>query len=109
MNDRLYVTTAIPFVNAEPHVGFAYELLLADVLARHARLRGRQVRLQSGTDDNSLKNVRAAEREGIPVQAFVSRNAAEYQRLAAALDISLDDFLRTSTDPRHAPGVQARG
>ncbi len=104
MNPR-YITTAIPFVNAEPHVGFAYELLLADVLARHARSRGSDVRLQSGTDENSLKNVRAAERDGVPVQELVRKNAAAFFQLAGILDISLDDFLRTSTDPRHGPGV----
>src|SRR6185295_13674231 len=56
------VTTAIPFVNARPHVGFAYELVLADILARHRRRRGRDVRFVTGTDDNSLKNVAAAAR-----------------------------------------------
>ncbi len=102
----LYVTTAIPFVNAAPHVGFAYELLLADVLARQARSRGREVRLQSGTDENSLKNVRAAERERVPVHELVRRNAGAFSELATALDVSLDDFLRTSSDARHAPGVR---
>ncbi|HEX7838630.1 MAG TPA: class I tRNA ligase family protein, partial [Kofleriaceae bacterium] len=56
------ITTAIPYVNARPHLGFAYELVLADVLARHRRRRGRDVRFVTGTDDNSLKNVIAAGR-----------------------------------------------
>ena len=109
MDDKapLYVTTAIPFVNAPPHVGFAYEAVLADVLARHARLRGVPVRLQAGTDDNSLKNVRAAERAGIPTAELVARHADRFQALAPALDLSYDDFLRTSVDPRHRPGVEA--
>src|SRR5262245_15086342 len=59
-----FITTAIPYVNARPHLGFAYELVLADILARHRRRRGRDTRFATGTDDNSLKNVAAARREG---------------------------------------------
>jgi tRNA synthetases class I (M) len=61
-----YLTTTIPYVNAPPHLGFALEAVQADVLARHARARGESVRLLSGTDDNSLKNVLAAEAAGLP-------------------------------------------
>ena len=63
-----YITTTIPYVNARPHIGFALELVQADVLARHRRGRGENVRFQAGTDDNSLKNVLAAKAEGVPVQ-----------------------------------------
>ena len=56
-----YITTTIPYVNARPHIGFALELVQADVLARHRRGRGDRVRFQAGTDDNSLKNVLAAQ------------------------------------------------
>ena len=62
---RFYITTAIPYVNAEPHVGFALELVQADVLARHRRLRGDAVRFLSGTDDHALKNLQAAGAAGI--------------------------------------------
>ena len=79
-----FITTAIPFVNARPHLGFAYELVLADVLARHRRRRGRDVRFVTGTDDNSLKNVAAAAREGVPVRALVDRNAARVSRARPA-------------------------
>ena len=102
-----YVTTAIPYVNAAPHVGFALELVLADVLARHRRLRGVDVRLQTGTDENSLKNVQAAEREGVATEVLVERNAERFRSLHGALELSVDDFIRTSADPRHAPGVEA--
>jgi len=71
-----YITTTIPYVNARPHLGHALELVQADVLARYHRHRGEQVRFQTGTDDNSLKNVLAAEAAGLPVQELAGPNAA---------------------------------
>ncbi|MFI7407501.1 methionine--tRNA ligase [Streptomyces sp. NPDC049627] len=103
---RHYITTTIPYVNARPHLGFALEIVQADTLARHHRHRGGQVRLLSGTDDNSLKNVLAAEAEGIDVQALVDRNAEAFAALRGPLALSLDDFIRTSSDPRHRIGVE---
>ncbi len=103
---RFYVTTSIPYVNADPHLGFALELVQADVLARHRRLRGDRVRFQSGTDDNALKNVQAAERAGVPTQDFVDAHAAAFARQREVLDLTYDDFLRTSRDPRHRPGAE---
>jgi methionyl-tRNA synthetase len=103
---RSYVTTAIPYVNGDPHLGHALELVQGDVLARHRRLRGDDVRFLSGTDDNALKNVEAAVAAGIPVGEYVSARAARFEELAATLDVSLDDFIRTSSDPRHRPGVE---
>jgi methionyl-tRNA synthetase len=102
----VYVTTTIPYVNARPHLGFALELVQADVLARHHRAAGREVRFQSGTDDNSLKNVLAADAAGVPVREFVDANAAAFTGLAGPLSLSLDDVIRTSADPRHAAGVE---
>jgi methionyl-tRNA synthetase len=101
-----FVSTAIPYVNARPHVGFAYELVMADAIARHRRQRGDDVCFSSGTDENSLKNVRAAEAEGIGTRALVDRNAATFRSLREHLDLSFDEFLRTSADPRHAPAVE---
>ncbi len=103
---RFYVTTAIPYVNARPHLGFALEIVQADVLARHARRRGAPVRFLTGTDDNSLKNVQAAEAEGVAVGELVDRNAAAYAALRDPLGLSFDDFIRTSSDPRHRTGVE---
>ncbi|MGH3303561.1 MAG: methionine--tRNA ligase [Streptosporangiaceae bacterium] len=103
---RLYLSTTIPYVNARPHVGHALELVQADVLARHHRRIGDQVRLQSGTDDNSLKNVLAAEQEGVSTRELVNRNASFFAGLREHLSLSFDDFLRTSSDPRHRPGVE---
>jgi methionyl-tRNA synthetase len=100
-----YVTTAIPYVNAEPHLGFALELVQADVLARAHRLRGDDTWFLTGTDENSLTNVLAAEREGLPVRSPVDRNAEVFRALTGTLDVSNDDFIRTATDPRHLRGA----
>ncbi len=102
---RIYLSTTLPYVNARPHIGFALELVQADVLARHHRRLGDEVYLQSGTDDNSLKNVLAAEAAGVPVAEFVDTNAAAFEALRGPLDLSVDGFVRTSRDPRHRAGV----
>jgi methionyl-tRNA synthetase len=100
-----YITTTIPYVNGRPHIGFALELVQADVLARHYRGTGSAVRFQAGTDDNALKNVLTAEAAGVGVQDFVDRNAAAFTALARPLSLSVDDTIRTSRDPRHRTGV----
>lgn len=101
----LTVTTSIPYVNAQPHIGHALEFVQGDVLARYHRQRGVDVRYQSGADENSLKNVQAAEREEIAVQELVARNAARFRTVGEALGASFDDFIRTSSEPRHTAGV----
>jgi methionyl-tRNA synthetase len=106
MGKRVLITTTIPYVNGEPHLGHALEFVQADVLARHRRLRGDEVRQQSGTDDNALKNVQAAEAEGVPVRDLVDRNAARFAALGDTLEVSWDEFLRTSSDARHRPEVE---
>src|SRR5436190_3267431 len=106
MTDHLYLTTAIPFVNGAPHLGHALEYVQTDVLARHARARRRPTRFLTGTDEHAAKNVQAARAAGDDVAAFVAANADRFRALAGALGISYDDFLRTSTDPRHRPAVE---
>src|SRR5215831_4656808 len=101
-----YITTTIPYVNARPHLGFALELVQADVLARYRRSTGERVRFQAGTDDNSLKNVLAAEAAGVGVQEFVDAGAAAFTGLAGPLNLIVDDVIRTSSDPRHRAGVE---
>jgi methionyl-tRNA synthetase len=100
-----FVTTAIPYVNAKPHIGFALEIVLTDAVARYHRQRGEDVWFLTGTDENSLKNVQAAEKEGIPTQQLVDTNAAFFEGLKGPLNLSFDDFIRTSSDPRHEVGV----
>ncbi len=103
---RWYVTTAIPYVNAKPHIGFALETILTDALARYHRLKSEDVWFLTGTDENSLKNVQAAEKEGIPTAELVERNAASFYALRDSLNLSFDDFIRTSIEPRHIDGVK---
>jgi methionyl-tRNA synthetase len=103
--DRFYITTAIPFVNARPHIGHAFEAVLTDALARYHRLKGEDVRFLTGTDENSLKNVQAAAQENMSTQALVDRNAAYFYDMREKLALSFDDFIRTSGEERHRAGV----
>jgi methionyl-tRNA synthetase len=107
MNPPFYITTAIPYVNARPHLGFALEIVLTDALARAERLRGAPTRFLTGSDENSLKNVQAAERAGVPVAALVEENAGHFAALRETLNLSFDDFIRTSVDERHLAGARA--
>ena len=103
---RVYITTTIPYVNGRPHLGHALEFVQADVLARHYRRQGDDVRLQTGTDDNSLKNVLAAQAAGVGVREFVETHAAAFVALAGPLSLSFDDVICTSSDARHRVGVE---
>ncbi|WP_033438898.1 methionine--tRNA ligase [Saccharothrix sp. NRRL B-16314] len=103
---RFYVTTAIPDVDAGPHLGYALEVVQADVLARHHRLRGDRVRFLTGIDENSSKNVPAAEEAGLSTGELVDRNAAAFAALREPLALSFSDFIRTSRDARHRSGVE---
>lgn len=103
---RTYLTVPIPYVNARPHLGYALELVKADVLARALRLSNGEVRFLAGTDENAFKNVLAAEKEGLAVDQLVAQNAERFLALRQSLDISFDDFIRTSADPRHRPAVE---
>lgn len=105
-NKAHYISTSIPYVNSDPHVGFALELVLADALARHARANGREILFQGGTDDNSLKNVRAAEAAGVDVRELVQANAGRFRELASALGVKFDEFVSTGRDERHRNAVE---
>ncbi len=106
MAGKLYITTTIPYVNAPPHVGFALELVQADAVARFHRRLGRQVRFQTGTDENAFKNVVAAREQGLSVGELVERNSQRFRDLGEALHVSADNFIRT-TQPAHRAGVHA--
>jgi methionyl-tRNA synthetase len=101
-----YVTVAIPYVNASPHLGYAFELVEADVFARALRISGEPVRFLGGTDDYSLKNVLAAEAANVSTRDFIDAHAARFAALGVPLGLSFDDFIQTSSDPRHRPAVE---
>jgi len=105
MAKKFYITTAIPYVNAAPHIGFALEVIQADVIARYHRLLGKDVRFLAGTDENALKNVQAAKEQGVEVKKLVDQNAKKFYSLKEVLNLSYDDFIRT-TEKRHIEGVQ---
>lgn len=101
MNNKFYITTAIPYVNAKPHIGFALELIQADAIARFHRINGENVTLLTGSDENALKNVQAAETAGKPVQQFVDENAKLFEDLAKKLNIKFDIFQKGSSQAHH--------
>lgn len=101
-----HITVAIPYVNADPRLGYAYELIEADLAARSRRFLGEPVRFLGGTDEYSLKNVLAAEAAGEATRTYVDRQGDEFARLAVPPGITFDDFIRTSSDPRHRPAVE---
>lgn len=101
-----YITTSIPYVNGRPHIGFALEAVQSDTLARHHRLLGHDTRFLSGTDENALTVVQAAEIAGQDVVTMVEQNAESFRSIQEPLEVRYDDFIRTATDPRHWPGAQ---
>ncbi|MEK6848730.1 MAG: methionine--tRNA ligase [Nanoarchaeota archaeon] len=98
--NKFYITTAIDYVNAKPHIGHAYEKILADALARWHRLIGEKVWFLTGTDENAQKNAQAAKEAGLPVKEFIDKNVSYFIELCKVLNISYDDFIRT-TEERH--------
>lgn len=102
---KIFISTSIPYVNAAPHLGHALEFIQADVLARHHRIIGDEVFFLSGSDENSLKNVRSAEKAGVSVMDLVTDNFKKFYELKDLLNISFDDFIRT-TEERHFKGAQ---
>ena len=100
-----YITTTLPYVNADPHIGFATELVQADVLARAWRLQGEEVFFSTGTDEHGQKIWEAAEKAGQGVQEYVDHYAEEVKKLREALSLSNDAFIRT-TDPHHIHAAQ---
>lgn len=103
---QYYLTAAIPYVNAKPHLGHVLEWFQADVIARYHRLLGESVEFSCGTDENSLKNVQAAEKAGVEPQAWLDEYADVFQDAFKYFDISLTNFRRGSDKEHHWPGVQ---
>lgn len=95
-----YITTAIDYVNGSPHLGHAYEKVLTDVIARFRRLMGDRVHFLTGVDEHGQKVQQSAKKRGIPPQQFADEVSAEFRALLPKLNISNDDFIRT-TEERH--------
>ena len=97
---KFYITTAISYPNGTPHIGHAYEAIATDAIARFERLDGKDVFFLTGTDEHGLKMKQTAQKEGLSPLALADRNAARFREMAAALNLTNDDFIRT-TEPRH--------
>lgn len=107
MSKRRYVTTAIDFPNAAPHMGHILEKILADVYVRWSRLNGYDVLFHVGTDENGIKIQQTAKAAGIPPKELVDRNAPIFEDLFRRFDISFDYFIRTADPASHWPTVTA--
>lgn len=106
MNKKFYITCAIPYVNAAPHVGHALEFVQGDTIARYHKLWGEDVLLLSGGDENALKNVRAAEETGKPIQEFVDENTQKFFELTQKLSCQFDIWQKGSDKKHHFPASQ---
>jgi methionyl-tRNA synthetase len=102
---RFYLTTPIYYINAQPHIGHAYTTMLSDAIARSRRLLGDEVFFLTGTDEHGQKVERAAQKSGKPTPQFADDIAASFRQMCVDLDISNDDFIRT-TEPRHHRAAQ---
>ena len=102
---KFYITTSIPYVNGEPHLGHAMEFIMADVLARYHRSLGDEVLFSTGTDEHGGKNAEKAAELKLPPEQFVAQMAAKFEDLLRRLNINHDRFIRT-TDPAHEKRAQ---
>lgn len=106
MSKRFYITTAIDYVNGQPHLGHAYEKVVTDVIARARRSLGQEVFFLTGLDEHGQKVQQAAQAEGKTPQAYCDQLATDWKAFTKKLDLTNDDFVRT-TEPRHKEFVQA--
>ncbi len=105
MGKKVSLTTTLPYVNANPHVGHALEFVQADIVARYNRLMGNEVFFNTGTDEHGMKIHRKALEEGKEPQEYVDEYAARFKKLLEHLNLSYDAFIRT-TDPKHKRAAQ---
>ena len=106
MDKQFYITTAIDYVNGQPHLGHAYEKIIADVIARSRRLMGQEVFFLTGLDEHGQKVQQAAFAEGKQPQAYCDELAITFRTFATRLELTINDFVRT-TEPRHKQVVQS--
>lgn len=103
---KFYITTSIPYLNGKPHIGHVLEFIQADVLARYHRLINDDAWFLSGTDEHGIKIYRTAQAYGKNEKDFIDELAKEFEDILKKLNISNDDFIRTSDRQRHWPGVE---
>ncbi|HEX8994323.1 MAG TPA: methionine--tRNA ligase [Candidatus Paceibacterota bacterium] len=102
----LYITTTLPYVNADPHIGFALEIVQADIITRYRKTQGDEVFFNTGTDEHGQKIFEAAKKAGTTPQAYVDEYAAKFRTLKEALSLDADlHFIRT-TDTHHVEAAQ---
>lgn len=106
MLHKFYLTSAIPYVNAAPHIGHALEFAQTDCIARYHKLLGEDVKTLCGGDENALKNVQAAEKTGVPVQEFVDKNNKLFEELTIKLNAKYDIWQKGSDQTHHFPSSQ---
>ncbi len=105
MKEHFYITTTLPYVNAKPHVGFALEIIQADVIARYQRMIGKEVLFNTGTDEHGLKIHRKALEAGISTQEYVDGFSSTFDQLKSLLNLTYTNFIRT-TDAHHKTAAQ---
>lgn len=105
MSKNFYITTTLPYVNSDPHIGFALEIIQADAIARHRRLMGDEVFFSTGTDEHGQKIFDVARDAGRDVHEYTDYYAAEFRKLKEIINISNDTFIRT-TNPAHIVAAQ---
>ncbi|MBR3353070.1 methionine--tRNA ligase [Candidatus Saccharibacteria bacterium] len=103
--EKIYITTAIPYVNGNPHIGHAMDYCLADCYARYQRIKGNEVRFQAGTDEHGNKIAQKAKELNVSVQEYVNENSEKFKNFIKKLNVSYTDFIRT-TDVEHEKRVQ---
>lgn len=99
--NKFFLTNAIPYVNAKPHVGHALEFVQSSVISNYQKLLGKEVLTLCGGDENAIKNVQAAEKAGIPIQDFIDTNTKLFENLAEKLDSKFDIFQKGSSANHH--------
>ena len=105
MDKKLYITTAIPYVNGNPHIGNALDYLLADIWARYQRQNGHEVRYQTGTDEHGNKIAAKAAEVGTDPQSYTDGQHLNFKAMIEKVNATATDFIRT-TDPHHMAAVQ---
>src|SRR3989344_7521094 len=105
-NKKFYVTTSIPYSNAGPHIGHILDPLAADVLARYERIKGKDVKFLVGTDEHGAKIAKTAQAQNKTPQELVNENSIKFEELKKIINLSRDNFIRTTDKKRHWPATQ---